>query len=123
MSEEVRQSDPPDQELREYWERLPGDDNHIRGVEVEAPAEPEGFDWQVTIWAREYFRGDSLGLELQRRIENALVAVPGVASVANACWETWEVFGDTSGEALCRAAVGVVDELADRMRAAYEGRT
>ncbi len=35
-------------------------------------------------------------------------------------WETWEVNGTSSGEALCRAAASVVDELADRMRTAYE---
>lgn len=123
MSEEVRRATPPDEELREYWERLPGDENHLRGVEVAAPDEPEGFEWQVTIWAREYFRDDPLGLELQQRLEGALGAVPDVTSVQNASWETWEVRGNASGQALCRAAASVVDELADRMRAAYEDRS
>jgi len=119
MGEEVRQTTPPDEELREYWERLPDDERHLRGVEVAAWAEPEGFEWQVTIWAREYFRDDPLGLELQQRLEGALGAVPGVTGVENASWEAWDVSGTASGEALCRAAASVVDELADRMRAEY----
>ena len=110
----------PTEELREYWERLPGDENYLRGVEVAAWDEPDGFEWQVTIWAREYFRDDPLGLELQQRLEDALGAVPGVTSVENASWETWEVCGAASGEALCRAAASVVDELAGRMRVAYD---
>jgi len=120
MGEEVREAPPPDDEFREYWQRLPGDDDHLRGVEVGAWAQPDEFEWQVTIWAREYFRDDPLGLELQHRLESALSAVPGVTSVENASWETWDVSGAASGEALCRAAAGVVDELVERMRSAYE---
>jgi hypothetical protein len=85
--------------------------------------EPDGWEWQVTIGAREYFRDDPLGLELQRRLESALGAVPGVSRVENASWETWDVAGTASGEALCRAAADVLDELADRMREAYETGT
>jgi len=120
MSEEVRQATPPDEELREYWERLPANEVYLRGVEVAAPDEPEDFDWQVTIWAGEYFREDPLGLELEQRLGTALLAVPGVTNVTRIRWETWEVNGTSSGEALCRAAVSVVDELAGRMRTAYE---
>jgi len=123
MSEEVRQATPPDEELREYWERLPGDEVYLRGVEVAAPDEPEDFDWQVTIWAGEYFREDPLGQELEQRLGIALRAVPGVTNVARIRWETWEVNGASSGEALCRAAASVVDELADRMRTAYESES
>lgn len=106
--------------MRAYWERLPGAENHLRGVEVAAWDEPDGSEWQVTIWAREYFRDDPLGRELQQRLESALSAVPGVIGVRNGSWETWDVSGQPSGEALCRAAAAVLDELADRMRAAYE---
>ena len=120
MSEEVRQATPPDEELREYLERLPGDEVYLRGVEVAAPDEAEDFDWQVTIWAGEYFREDPLGQELEQRLGTALRAVSGVTNVARIRWETWEVNGTSSGEALCRAAASVVDELADRMRTAYE---
>jgi hypothetical protein len=118
MSEEVQQSTPSDEELSEYWERLPSTERYLRGVEVAAGEEIDG--WQVTVWAREHFRNDPLGRELQQRLESALRAVPGVTSVENASWETWEVSGTASGEALCRAAADVIDELADRMRVAYE---
>jgi hypothetical protein len=50
-----------------------------------------------------------------------MLAVPGVTSAENGNWETWYVTGDASGEALCRACVNVLDGLADRMRAAYDG--
>jgi hypothetical protein len=123
MSDGVRRVDRAelDDEITEGWERLPGKENYLRGVEVasgEGLGEP--FDWLVTIWAREYFRDDPLGRELKERLEGAWLAVPGVTSAENASWETWYVSGRTSGEAVCRAAANVVDELADRMRAAYE---
>jgi hypothetical protein len=103
--------------VSDYWERVRADERYLLGVEV-ASGEglPDPFDWLVTIWAREYFRDDPLGLELQQRLESALLAVPGVTSAENASWETWYVTGKTSGEALCQAAATVVDELADRMR-------
>jgi hypothetical protein len=110
----------PDEEISDYWERVPAGEGYLRGVEVssgEGLSEP--FDWLVTISAREYFRDDPLGQELQQRLENAMLAVPGVTSAENASWETWYVTGKTSGEALCRAAATVVDELADRMRTEY----
>lgn len=119
-AEEVRQTASPDEESSDYWERVPAEERYLLGVEVasgEGLSDP--FDWLVTISAREYFRDDPLGLELQRRLENALLAVPGVTSAENASWETWYVSGKASGEALCQAAAGVVDELADRMRAGY----
>jgi hypothetical protein len=121
MNDEVRQAPPPDEELSEYWERLPGEEKHIRGVEVATGDEIEG--WQVTIWAREYFRNDPLGLELARLIDSALRAVPGVTYVNNTSWETWDVRGSASGEAVCRVAANVVDELAGQMRAAYDARS
>jgi hypothetical protein len=123
MSEEVRRADPDelDEEITEAWERLPGEENYLRGVEVgsgEGLGEP--FDWLVTIWAREYFRDDPLGQELQQRLESAMLAVPGVTSAENASWETWYVVGKASGEALCQACASVLDALVDRMRAAYD---
>lgn len=92
------------------WERVPADERYLLGVEVasgEGLSDP--FDWLVTIWAREYFRDDPLGLELQQRLESALLAVPGVTSAENASWETWYVSGKASGEALCEAAATAVD--------------
>jgi hypothetical protein len=71
--------------------------------------------------AREYFRDDPLGQELQQKLEAAMLAVHKVTSAENASWETWYVTGGASGETLCRACANVLDDLADRMRAAYEG--
>jgi hypothetical protein len=107
-----------EEEITEAWRRYPDQDGHLRGVEVasgEGLGEP--FDWLVTISAREYFRDDPLGQELKQRLESAMLAVPGVASAENSSRETWYVTGAVSGEALCRAAANVVDELAGRMRA------
>jgi hypothetical protein len=53
-------------------------------------------------------------------MDSALTAVPGVTSAHNGSWEAWDVAGSPSGEALCRAAVTVVDYLAPRMSAAYD---
>jgi len=119
--EETRQTSSPDQEISDYWERVPADERYLLGVDVISgerfPEEP--FDWLVSISAREYFRDDPLGQDLQQRLESAMLAVPGVTSAENASWETWYVTGNASGEALCQAAATVVDELADRMRAEY----
>ncbi|HEX2322309.1 MAG TPA: hypothetical protein VHJ18_25290 [Streptosporangiaceae bacterium] len=81
MSEEVRQTTPPDEEMREYWERLPDEELYLRGLEVAAPAEPDYFDWQVTISAGECFRQDSMGRELDERLRTALSAVARVTNV------------------------------------------
>ena len=75
----------------------------------------------VTVAAGEFFRGDEpLGEELQQRIEEALSAVPGVTRLHRQDWPEWLVYGDASGESLCRAAVNVVDDMADRLRVAYD---
>jgi hypothetical protein len=123
MSNEVVRVDPAelDPEIAEGWVRLPGEENYLRGVEVASgDGLNEPFDWLATIWAREYFRDSPLGRELQQRLERAWLAIPGVTSAENASWETWYVTGQVSGETVCRAAANVVDELADRMRAAYD---
>jgi len=123
MSEEARRTDPDelDEEITEGWERLPGEENYLRGVEVDSgEGLGEPFDWLVTIWAREYFRDDPMGRELKQRLESAMLAVPGVTSAENASWETWYVTGKASGEVLCQACANVLDGLADRMRAAYD---
>jgi hypothetical protein len=89
MSEEVRPVDPTELvDVTEAWERVPDDEVYLRGVTVasgEGLGEP--FDWLVTIWAREYFRDDPLGQELQEKLESAMLAVPGVNSAENASWE------------------------------------
>ena len=124
MSEEVRQVNSAElgEEITEAWQRWPDRESYLRGVEVASGdgLEDEPFDWLVTVAAREYFRDDPLGQELQQRLESAMLAVPGVTGAENASWETWYVTGRASGEALCRACANVLDELAERMRAAYE---
>jgi hypothetical protein len=117
MTDDVRQATPPDEEMTEYWERLPDDEEHLRGVEVAAIPAVDG--WQATIWAREYFRDDPLGRELKQRLDHALRSVHGVTGAENQSWETRDVSGTPSGEALCRAAAAVLDELADRLRTDY----
>jgi hypothetical protein len=119
MSEEVQQTTPEDDELSELWERLPDGEKHLRGVEAYTGEGTEGY-WQVVIWAQEYFRRDPLGLELRRRLQAAMRAVPGVTDAEEQDNETWIVSGSPSGEALCRAAANVLDELADRMRIEYD---
>lgn len=118
MSEDVRQTTPPDEEMSEYWERVPDDEANLRAVDACTGEFFEGY-WQVN-WAGEYFREGPLGVELRQRFRSVLGAVPGVTSVHDIRWETWEVGGDPSGEDLCRAAAAVVDEFIDRMRVAYE---
>jgi len=120
VGEEVQQATPLDEELSESWERLPDSETHLRGVWVGTGEFLEGY-WQVAIFAQEYFRQDPLGPELRQRLQTALRAVPGVTDAAEQDNETWMVSGSPSGEALCRAAANVLDELADRMRNVYEG--
>jgi hypothetical protein len=117
MSDQVRQVDPGDDELTEAWERETSEENYLFGVDAITGDEIDG--WQVNWSAGEYFRHDPLGLELRQRFQRALRAVPGVITVEELRWETWEVTGNPAGEALCRAAASVVDELAERMRVAY----
>jgi hypothetical protein len=120
MSEEVRHT-PPGEEISECWERISGGEAHLRSVGVYTEESLGGY-WQVGLSAGEYFRDDALGQELDQRLVSALLAVPGVTSASRANWESWDVTGTPSGEALCRAAAHVVDDLADRMRAEYDGQ-
>jgi hypothetical protein len=117
LTDEVRQAPPPDPVLSEYWVRLPdtGADAALR--DVWAARWHHGL-WQVQLAAREYFRDNPLGLELKQRMDTALLSVPGVTSARNKSWETWDVTGSPTGEALCRAAADVVDDLMPQMLAA-----
>ncbi len=69
--------------------------------------------------AQEFFREDSVGTELRRQMRTALLAVEGVREVGEHDNESWSVAGNPSGQAL--AAAGVVDDLADRLRAGMVG--
>jgi len=115
MSDEVQRIVPEDEEISEEWLRET-DEPGIRNVG--AFTGPEVGGWVVSIWAQEFFRQDSLGVELRQRMETALRAVAGVTDVYEHDNEQWDVAGAPSGEALTRAAASVVDELADRMRKA-----
>jgi hypothetical protein len=101
MSDELRQIDPADWNESLTEVRNGSQEPYLLGVSA---VTGHRHGWQ----------------ELRQRFHSALRAVPGVTSVAELRWETWEVNGNPSGEALCRAAAGVVDEFADRMRTAYE---
>jgi hypothetical protein len=115
--DDVQQVEPEDENIRESWQRL-SDERWIRGVSADAVDDPDG--WLVTVWAQEHFRQEQLGVELRQRIQSALRGVPGVSGAQEHNNETWAVSGDPSGEALTRAAAGVVDEFADRLRVAYD---
>ncbi len=110
----------------EAWSRWPddGDEANIRGVEV--VVDDKMGCWKVTIEAGGFFRGGHpLGRELRQRMERALSAVPGVTSRHDQSqewheeWLVYGVCGTASGKALCQAAANVVDEMADRLRVAY----
>jgi hypothetical protein len=113
VSDEIRQVEPEDHEITEEWERLTSEPE-IRGVSACLPGGRDG--WVVSIWAQEFYREQPLGLELRQRVQSALRAVAGVTGVGEHDNESWGVSGNPSGEALVRAATGVVDELADRLR-------
>jgi len=71
-------------------------------------------------------REDPLEAELRERIDSALRGVDGVVDVAEEDREVWYVAGTPSGETLLRAAVQVVDDLADSARsyiASLDGAT
>jgi hypothetical protein len=120
MSDDVVRADATvDGELTEIWQRYPNEESYLRGVDVVADP-TDTFDWLVSVPAREYFRDDPLGRELQQRLEQAMLALPDVITAENASWETWYVTGKASGEALCRACASVLDGLANQMRAAFE---
>lgn len=117
MSDEVRQTEPEDDEITEEWLRET-DEPEIRSVGAfhVAGDDEDGPAWYVSIWAQEFFRQDPLGVELRQRVQAALRAVAGVTDAGEHDNETWYVEGTPSGEALTRAAARVVDDMADRLR-------
>jgi hypothetical protein len=97
----------------EGWERVT-DDWDARGVEA-ARFDLTG-GWNVTVAVMEFVREEPLEGELRRRIAVALRSVEGVESAEEMDREVWFVTGTPSGEALVRAAAGVVDGLAVQAR-------
>jgi hypothetical protein len=90
------------------------DDWDARGVEAGRVGFTGG--WNVTVAVMEFVREEPLEGELRRRIAAALRSVEGVESAEKMDREVWFVTGTPSGEALVRAAAGVVDFLAGQAR-------
>lgn len=118
MNEEIRrvpeyESDP---DVREAWHRFT-DDPDVRGVSATCFSHGGWPGWQVHVAVAEFLREDPLEGELRERMAAALGGVDGAEEVAEEDREVWLVTGSPSGEALVRAAAGVVDGLAGRARA------
>jgi hypothetical protein len=114
VGDDVEQIESPDPELEEVWQRLTSEPE-IRAVSASRWDAIGG--WQVAVSAMEFVHDDPLETELRQRIATALRAVSGVASAEEQDNEKWFVAGNPSGKALVEAAVQVLDDLADRMRA------
>jgi hypothetical protein len=116
VSHEVRQIEPADPDITEEWVREIADADGVLDVEAYTAADADG--WVVVVGAQEFFGSDDeLGVEVRQRVQRALRAVPGASGVEEVADDEWAVSGTPSGEALTRAAVAVVDDLADRLRA------
>lgn len=105
-----------DEGCEESWERLT-DEPDIRWVGAGKITVGEFPYWSVTVAVAEFLLDDPLEGELRQQMAAALGAVDGAESVWEDDREVWGVTGTVSGEALVRAAAGVVDHLAARARA------
>jgi hypothetical protein len=102
----------------ESWERLT-DEPDILGVSASRIIGGEFRYWSVGVAVAEFLRTDPLESELRQQMAAALGSVDGAENVWEDDREVWGVTGNASGEALVRAAAGVVDNLAVRARAHY----
>jgi hypothetical protein len=107
--------------MEESWERVT-DDPDVRGVGAAKIILGEFPYWSVGVAVAEFLRTDPLESELRQQMAAALRAVDGAEMVWEDDREVWGVTGTVSGEALVRAAAGVVDHLADRARAYLDSR-
>jgi hypothetical protein len=98
------------------------DDPDIRWVDAQQITLGEFPYWSVGVAVAEFLRADPLESELRQQMGDALRAVDGAERVWEDDREIWGVTGTVSGEALVRAAAGVVDHLADRARAYLDSR-
>jgi hypothetical protein len=105
----------------EGWERVT-DDPDIRCVDAQKITLGEFPYWSVGVAVAEFLRTDPLESELRQQMAAALRAVDGAEMVWQDDREVWGVTGAVSGEALVRAAAGVVDHLADRARGYLDSR-
>lgn len=117
----TRRTSSPDEEISDYWERVPAHEGYLLGVEVmsgeKLPDEP--FDWLVSISAREYFRDDPSDRNCSSGSKAQCSRSPASPAQRTPAGKRGTSPGKASGEALCQAAATVLDELADRMRAEY----
>ena len=109
-----------DEGCDESWERLT-DDPDVRWVGADKITLDEQPYWSVGVAVAEFLRTDPLESELRQQMADALRAVDGAETVWEEDREVWGVIGTVSGEALVRAAAGVVDHLAARARAYIDG--
>lgn len=117
MAEDITRVPPQELEGDEGWQRLTRTPL-LRGVEaIRYPGEDD--QWQVSVWVAEFVRSDPLEARLRDGMRNALLAVAGVEEVAEEDREVWLVTGSPTGTALVEAAAGVVDGMADDVRAAH----
>jgi hypothetical protein len=114
MSDVIEQVESIDPEIDELWMRTT-DEPDIRAVSAHRSDNIGG--WQVAVWVMEFVHSDPLEDELRQRITRALQSVTGVTSAAEQDNEKWFVTGTPSGKALVEAAVQVVDDLTERIRA------
>jgi hypothetical protein len=123
VTDEIRRlpADELGEGCAESWERVT-DDPDIRGVDAQKITLGEFPYWSVMVALAEFLRTDPLEFELRKQMGAALRAVDGAEMVWEDDPEIWGVTGTVSGEALVRAAAGVVDHLADRARAYLDSR-
>lgn len=115
--EEIRRVEPEDGDVAEEWIRETNEPE-LRGVDVTRWTDGGDWPWHVGIYVAGLVREQPLASELRGKLADALRAVAGVEEVAEQDREVWIVRGDASGVALTAAAACVVDEMADRLRAA-----
>jgi hypothetical protein len=109
MPDDIQQITPSDEELEQEWVRFSEDEFRSVGA-----SKPVDYMWQVTLAIAEFLREEPLESEMRREMDRVLRAVPGVTDVTEGDREVWDVSGSPTGEDLVRAAVTVVDAIADR---------
>ena len=124
MTDDVRQVPVDDGEV-ECWERVTDDEVRRVGAQLihllpglNAAVEVRG--WNVTVPVMEFIRKEPLKGELRPRITAALRSVEGAETAEEMDTEVWWVTGAPAGPALVRAVAGVLDDLAERIRAYVE---
>ena len=115
---------PKDDDFAEAWSREIAGlvERDVHGVNAFRWRRVAKWNWQVDVWVMAHVRDVPLEGELRRRIAEALRGVPGVIEAKEGDREFWIVRGEPNGGALVTAVAGVVDELADEIRAYLDSR-